>query len=52
MGTPFTGISTDTVLSYNRPGFTTDTYNRVTSIATDKLSLVLKYFIQSPFERI
>ena len=40
-GLPFTGISTDTVLSYNRPGFTTDTYNRVSSIATDKLSLVL-----------
>ncbi len=40
-GLPFTGIRTDTILSYNRPGFSTDTYNRVSSVATDSLSLVL-----------
>jgi len=35
----FSGISTDSIFQYSIPGFSTVTYNRVTSISADGLSL-------------
>jgi len=40
-GSQFVGIKTDTIISYQRPGFSTETYNRVTAVATDGLSITL-----------
>ena len=40
-GRLFTGIRTDTIISYQRPGFSTETYNRVSAVATDGLSIEL-----------
>ena len=40
-GKLFTGIRTDTIISYHRPGFSTETYNRVSSVASDGLSIEL-----------
>ena len=40
-GQLFTGIRTDTIIAYHRPGFGTDTYNRVTNVASDGLSIEL-----------
>ena len=37
-GRTFTGISTDTVIRYQQPGLSTETYNRVSSVASDALS--------------
>ncbi len=38
---PFSGITTDTIISYSRPGFSTDTYNRVSAVASDGLTITL-----------
>ena len=40
-GNVFSGIKTDTLISYQRPGFSTETVNRVSSISADKLSIEL-----------
>ena len=40
-GQLFTGIRTDTIISYHRAGFSADTYNRVTNVASDGLSIEL-----------
>lgn len=37
----FTGISTDSVISYTRPGFATETFNRVSSVSPDGLSMTV-----------
>jgi len=34
-GKTFSGISSNTIIRYQRPGFTTETYNRVTSVSSD-----------------
>ena len=38
---PFSGITTDTIISYSRPGLSVDTYNRVSAVASDGLSITL-----------
>jgi hypothetical protein len=38
---PFSGISTDTIVKYSRPGFSTETYNSVTSVASDGTTFTL-----------
>ena len=38
-GLPFAGIGTDTIISYQRSGFSTETYNRVTSVSSNKLTI-------------
>ena len=40
-GSQFVGLRTDTILSYQRPGFSTETYNRITAVASDGLSITL-----------
>ena len=40
-GKVFSGIRTDTLISYQRPGFSTETFNRVSSVAADGLSIEL-----------
>ena len=40
-GKVFSGIRTDTIISYQRPGFSTETFNRVSSVAADGLSIEL-----------
>ena len=40
-GKQFTGIRTDSIIAYQRPGFSTETYNRVSAVATDGLTLEL-----------
>jgi hypothetical protein len=40
-GKTFSGISTNTIIRYQRPGFTTETYNRVTAVSTDLQYLYL-----------
>ena len=37
----FTGITTDTIIAYQQPGINTETYNRVSNIASDGLSIEL-----------
>ena len=37
----FTGVTTDTIIAYQSPGINTETYNRVSSIASDGLSIEL-----------
>jgi hypothetical protein len=38
---PFSGISTDTIVKYSRPGFSTETYNTVSSVSSDGISFTL-----------
>ena len=40
-GKVFSGIRTDTLISYQKPGSSTETFNRVSSISADKLSIEL-----------
>jgi len=40
-GKVFSGIRTDTIISYQRPGFSTETFNRVSAVAADGLSIEL-----------
>ena len=40
-GKVFTGIKTDTVIRYQRPGFTTETYNRVSAVSPTGLTMNL-----------
>jgi len=37
----FSGISTDSIIRYNRVGFITETYNRVTSVSSDGFSMTV-----------
>ena len=37
----FTGVTTDTIIAYQQPGINTETYNRVSNIASDGLSIEL-----------
>jgi hypothetical protein len=37
----FTGIKTDSIIRYQRVGFNTETYNRVSSVAADGLSMTV-----------
>ena len=37
----FTGITTDSIIRYQRPGFTTETYNRVISVSQTGQSMVV-----------
>jgi len=39
IGRIFTGITTDTIIRYQKIGFSTETYNRVSSISQDGLSI-------------
>lgn len=41
VGKAFSGISTDTIVKYSRVGFSTETYNIVSSISSDNTSLIL-----------
>jgi len=38
---PFSGITTDTIISYSRPGFSVDTFNRVSNISSDGTTITL-----------
>jgi len=40
-GKVFTGIKTDTIIRYQRPGFTTETYNRVSAVSPTGLTMNL-----------
>ena len=40
-GKVFTGIKTDTIIRYQRPGFTTETYNRISAISPTGLTMNL-----------
>ena len=40
-GRNFAGIKTDSVIRYQKIGFTTETYNRVSAVSTDGLTLTL-----------
>lgn len=40
-GRNFVGIKTDTIIRYQRPGFSTETYNRISSISSDGLFINL-----------
>jgi hypothetical protein len=40
-GNVFTGIKTDSVIRYQRVGFNTETYNRVSSVSPDGLSMTV-----------
>ena len=40
-GTQFVGMTTDVIISYQRPGFSTDTYNRITNISSDNTTITL-----------
>jgi len=40
-GKVFSGISSNTIIRYQRIGFTTETYNRVNSISSDKTTITL-----------
>ena len=40
-GRTFTGISTNTVIRYQRTGFTTETFNRISSVSSDGLTITL-----------
>jgi len=40
-GKVFSGIRTDTIISYQRSGFSTETFNRVSSVSADGLSIEL-----------
>jgi len=40
-GKNFVGIKTDTIVRYQRTGFTTETYNRVVSVSSDGLTMTL-----------
>ena len=40
-GNVFTGIKTDSVIRYQRVGFNTETYNRVSSVSPDGLSITV-----------
>jgi hypothetical protein len=40
-GKTFSGISTNTIIRYQRPGFTTETYNRVQAVSSDLQYLYL-----------
>jgi len=40
-GRNFIGVASDTIIRYQRSGFTTETFNRITGISTDGLSINL-----------
>ena len=40
-GKNFVGVKTDTIIRYQRTGFTTETYNRVSSVSSDGLTMTL-----------
>ena len=40
-GRTFTGISTNTIIRYQRAGFTTETFNRISSVSSDGLTVTL-----------
>ena len=46
-GKAFTGIKTDTIIRYQRPGLSTETYNRVISISPDGSSMTLSALTSS-----